>query len=85
MPSGKMILDDPDHPPTMRELMTHTAGFTYGFFGNTPVDKMYMEQQVLAIAIPAGDDRQAGEDSVALPAGNALGLQRVDGYPGLHR
>ena len=27
---GKMILADPDHPPTMRELMTHTAGFTYG-------------------------------------------------------
>ncbi len=45
--SGKMILEDPVHPPTMRELMTHTAGFTYGFFGHTPVDKMYMEQQVL--------------------------------------
>ena len=27
---GKMILVDPDHAPTMRELMTHTAGFTYG-------------------------------------------------------
>ncbi|MFF0771606.1 serine hydrolase domain-containing protein [Nonomuraea wenchangensis] len=24
------ILADPVHPPTMRELMTHTAGFTYG-------------------------------------------------------
>jgi CubicO group peptidase (beta-lactamase class C family) len=46
-PSGKMILEDPVHPPTMKELMTHTAGFTYGFFGNTPVDKMYMERQVL--------------------------------------
>ncbi len=40
---GKMILVDPDHPPTMRELMSHTAGFTYGFFGNTPVDKMYRD------------------------------------------
>jgi CubicO group peptidase (beta-lactamase class C family) len=46
-PSGKMILEDPVHPPTMKELMTHTAGFTYGLFGNTPVDKMYVEQQVL--------------------------------------
>jgi CubicO group peptidase (beta-lactamase class C family) len=46
-PSGKMILEDPVHPPTMKELVTHTAGFTYGLFGNTPVDKMYMEQQVL--------------------------------------
>jgi len=45
--TGKMILEDPVHPPTMRELMTHTAGFTYGFFGNTPVDKMYVGQQLL--------------------------------------
>jgi CubicO group peptidase (beta-lactamase class C family) len=44
---GKMILVDPDHAPTMRELMTHTAGFTYGFFGNTPVDAMYRDQKVL--------------------------------------
>jgi CubicO group peptidase (beta-lactamase class C family) len=45
--SGNMILEDPVHPPTMSELMTHTAGFTYGFFGNSLVDKMYNEQKVL--------------------------------------
>ena len=44
---GKPILVDPVHAPTMRELMTHTAGFTYGFFGNTPVDKMYRDVQPL--------------------------------------
>ena len=38
--SGKAILEDPAHTPTMAELMTHTAGFTYGIFGNTPVDQM---------------------------------------------
>jgi CubicO group peptidase (beta-lactamase class C family) len=38
--TGKMLLAEPDHAPTMRELMTHTAGFTYGN-GDTPVDKMY--------------------------------------------
>ncbi|HXJ94578.1 MAG TPA: serine hydrolase domain-containing protein [Terriglobia bacterium] len=38
---GKMILGDPIHPPTIGELMTHTAGFTYGIFGDTPVDKAY--------------------------------------------
>src|SRR5277367_4635020 len=27
---GKSILVDPDHAPTMRELLTHTAGFSYG-------------------------------------------------------
>lgn len=43
--NGKMILVDPDHAPTMRELMSHTAGFTYGN-GNTPADKMYGELKV---------------------------------------
>jgi CubicO group peptidase (beta-lactamase class C family) len=40
---GKMVLVDPEHAPTIGELMSHTAGFTYGFFGDTPVDKMYRE------------------------------------------
>jgi len=45
--NGKMILVDPDHPPTMRELMTHTAGFSYGNSG-TVVDAMYKDQHVLS-------------------------------------
>ena len=45
--AGKPILEDPAHPPTMAELMSHNAGFTYGIFGNTPVDQMYRESQVL--------------------------------------
>ena len=47
---GRMILVDPDHAPTMRELMTHTAGFSYGFLTNTPVDKMYRDEKVLGAA-----------------------------------
>jgi CubicO group peptidase (beta-lactamase class C family) len=43
----KPILVDPDHPPTMAELMSHTAGFTYGLFGNTPVDRMYQDVKPL--------------------------------------
>ncbi|WP_309645076.1 serine hydrolase domain-containing protein [Phenylobacterium sp.] len=27
---GEIILQEPDHPPTLRELLTHTAGLTYG-------------------------------------------------------
>jgi CubicO group peptidase (beta-lactamase class C family) len=38
---GQPILEAPVHPPTMGELMSHTAGFTYGLFGDTPVDKLY--------------------------------------------
>ena len=45
--AGKPILEEPAHAPTMAELMSHTAGFTYGIFGNTPVDKMYRDARVL--------------------------------------
>lgn len=44
---GKPILEAPAHAPTMGELMSHTAGFTYGFFGNGPVDKMYQQENPL--------------------------------------
>ena len=47
---GKMILVDPEHPPTMHELLSHTAGFTYGFFGDSPVDVMYRDQKVVQSA-----------------------------------
>src|SRR5579859_5224546 len=43
---GKMILVDPDNTPTMRELMTHTAGFGYGS-GKGPVDAMYHDLDVM--------------------------------------
>ncbi len=43
---GKPILVDPEHAPTMRELMTHSAGFSYGG-GHTLVDAMYHEQKLM--------------------------------------
>jgi CubicO group peptidase (beta-lactamase class C family) len=43
--AGKMILVNPDHAPTMHELMTHTAGFSYGD-GDSPVDAMYQKLSV---------------------------------------
>jgi CubicO group peptidase (beta-lactamase class C family) len=45
---GKPIPEAPKHAPTVGELMSHTAGFTYGLFGNTPVDKLYMQANPLA-------------------------------------
>jgi len=41
---------NPIHPPTMGELMCHTAGFTYGVFGDTAVDKAYQAANVLGSA-----------------------------------
>ena len=44
---GQPMLEAPSHPPTMGELMSHNAGFTYGLFGNSPVDKMYQADNPL--------------------------------------
>ena len=32
---------------TIQDLLRHTAGFTYGFFGGTSADKLYLEEKVL--------------------------------------
>ncbi len=31
---------------TVRDLMRHTSGLTYGFFGNTAVDRMYRDKNI---------------------------------------
>jgi CubicO group peptidase (beta-lactamase class C family) len=49
--AGNTIAADPVHPVTMRELMSHTGGFTYGYFSNTPVDKLQRETDVLDVNI----------------------------------
>ena len=36
-------LEDPIREITVRDLLTHTAGLTYGFLSDTPVDKIYLE------------------------------------------
>lgn len=46
-PDGKPILEPQKHPMTMKELMSHTAGFTYGVFGNSPVDQLQRQANVL--------------------------------------
>ena len=44
---GNPILQPQAHPMTMKELMSHTAGFTYGVFGNSPVDVLQRKADVL--------------------------------------
>ena len=40
-------LVDQEHEMTIREIMTHSAGFTYGLFGNTYVDSLYRDADTL--------------------------------------
>jgi CubicO group peptidase (beta-lactamase class C family) len=46
-PDGTMVLEEMTRPPTMREVMAHTAGFGYGLQDEHPVDKMFREKRVL--------------------------------------
>lgn len=45
---GNMTLEPMQREPTIHDLLQHTAGFTYGIFSNTGVDKMYREKDVLS-------------------------------------
>ncbi|HMI75929.1 MAG TPA: serine hydrolase domain-containing protein [Steroidobacteraceae bacterium] len=45
--NNNVVMKDQAHPVTMRELMSHSGGFTYGFFSNTAVDKLQIEADLL--------------------------------------
>ncbi|NKB32746.1 MAG: serine hydrolase [Pseudomonadales bacterium] len=44
--NGNMLTEAADHPMTIRELMNHTGGLTYGIFGQSPVDNAYVESGI---------------------------------------
>jgi CubicO group peptidase (beta-lactamase class C family) len=47
---GKLVLEPASRPATMRELMTHTAGFAYGLTEDGPADTAYFRAGVLQSA-----------------------------------
>ncbi len=47
MSSGSPQYTNQASPISIRHLLTHTSGFTYGIFGDTPVDRAYNEARVL--------------------------------------
>jgi len=47
MQGGRPQYTDQNRPVSIRHLLTHTSGLTYGIFGDTPVDKAYQEARVL--------------------------------------
>ena len=46
-PDGQPEVEDADHQMTIRELASHTAGLTYGFFSRSQVDTLYVQANVL--------------------------------------
>lgn len=48
----------PKSPMTIRHLMAHTSGLTYGFFGNTDVDKQYRAANLMGSEITLAEFTQ---------------------------
>ena len=45
---GSFEIEPLQRQPTMRELMSHTAGFAYGLYGKDPSNVAFMKKRVLA-------------------------------------
>ena len=45
---GNMQLEPLKREPTIHDLMQHTAGFTYGIFSDTAVDKQYVDSDMVS-------------------------------------
>ena len=48
---GNMLTEEAEHKMTIRELMTHTGGLTYGVFAESPVDAAYLDSGVALAAV----------------------------------
>lgn len=46
-PDGQPVVEEPHHKMTIRELMSHTGGFTYGSFSQSQVDTLYQKVDIL--------------------------------------
>jgi CubicO group peptidase (beta-lactamase class C family) len=67
---GSMQLEDISRPPTLRELLTHSAGFGYGLSDDNPVDKAYSQSKFLH----AANSTEALERISKLPLASQPGL-----------
>ena len=45
---GNLQLEPMERQPTIQDLLQHTAGFTYGIFSDTPVDRQYLDADMVS-------------------------------------
>ena len=67
---GTLTRRAPLRPPTVQDLMRHTAGFVYGEFGSTPVHQAYMAAEPFA---KSRDSAELTERLAALPLAHEPG------------
>ena len=53
--SGAMLLEKPRRAPTVHDIFRHTAGLTYSWFSETPVDTAYQEAGINYLKMPLND------------------------------
>jgi len=71
-----MELTDLERPLTMRHLYTHTAGISYGFDPNDPIDRLYLEARACREEAGIVETLQNGvEDMARLPLAFQPGSQ----------
>lgn len=66
---GKPILEPVSRSATMREIMTHTAGFAYGLVADNYVDKAYRDSGLLGAPTLAAAMKSASELPLAYQPG----------------
>lgn len=67
--SGAAIVEPPDHPPTLGELLTHTAGLLYGFEARDGLDKLYQAADIWGGGDLAGFSRRVAALPLAFQPG----------------
>jgi len=81
---GKPVLATPKRPATMKELMSHTAGFGYGLGGDDPGQRRLPQERRAGVQRPQRDDGQDQGHPPALRTGHEMVLLRRRRYPGLY-
>lgn len=59
--TGQEMRVSPGRQVTVRDLLRHTGGLTYGIFGDTPVDRLYREADLLRAPTTAEFTRRLGQ------------------------
>lgn len=68
--AAQPVLRDPERPMTVADLLTHTAGLTYGLFDSTAVDTIYRKANLIN---PRWTVAQLADSLARLPLGFSPG------------
>jgi CubicO group peptidase (beta-lactamase class C family) len=68
--AGNLVRRPPARQPTIRDLLRHTAGFSYGLFSNTAVDELYLQQRLFESPTLASFTQRLGTLPLLLEPGS---------------